>query len=178
MLSKKFISKPMRDQIKSFTTFDFVIHATNILEKLFWIFICIGGTLWIGDIVLTQINFWNENPSFVTERTKELSNLIAPTVTFCSNTMSEYTLVERLGNFIDPKKFDSKDFDLIRGKAIDVYVNKMIFRFDGCGFNVFSATKYIGQYQDACCHNDVNCKVYFINMKIRLECSSLFLSIA
>ena len=170
MLSKKFISKPLKDQIESFTTFDFVIHATNILEKWFWMFICIGGTLWIGDIVLTQINFWNENPSFVTERTNDLSNLIAPTVTFCSNTMSEYSLIERMGNFIDPKKFDSKDYDLIRRKAIDVYVNKIYSWFDGCGFfSVFDnlGIKYIGNYQDACCHNEVNCRVYFIDMKNR-----------
>ena len=162
MESKKLFSKPLTEQIKSFVTFDFIIHATSILEKLFWMCICIGGSLWIGDIILSQYNYWNENPTFVTERIKELSELIAPTVTFCSNAMSQYTLVERLGNYIDPNKINSEEFNLIKREAIDAYLNSIYVDYDDCGYSGFKYIKNIGDYQDYCCNNDKHCKVKHI----------------
>ena len=162
MESKKLCSKPLIEQITSFVTFDFIIHATSILEKLFWMFICIGGTLWIGDIILTQNNYWNENPTFVTERIKELSELIAPTVTFCSNAMSQYTLLERLGNYIDPNKINSEEFNLIKREAIDAYLNSIYVEYDECGYKAIKYIKNIGDYQDNCCNNNEHCKVKYI----------------
>ena len=165
MISKQLVSKQLSNQIKSFTTISFVINATSIFEKCFWLLIAISGTLWIGDVVLTQIDFWRENPTLITKGSKELFKLKTPTVTFCPNVMSEYTLAERLGNYIDPKEINSEEIILIRRKAIHAYLYKIYWDYDICGYNDFGNRrkfKNLGEYQKACCGNDINCKVQLL----------------
>ena len=165
MISKQLVSKQLSNQIKSFTTISFVINATSLLEKCFWLLIVISGTLWIGDVALTQIDFWRENPTLITKGSKELYKLNTPTVTFCPNVMSEYTLAERLGNYIDPGKMNSEEIILIRRKAIHSYLYRIYRDYDNCGYGDLGSRykfKNLGDYQKACCGNDKNCKVQFL----------------
>ena len=165
MISKQLVSKQLSNQIKSFTTISFVINATSLLEKCFWLLIVISGTLWIGDVVLTQIDFWRENPTLITKGSKELYKLNTPTVTFCPNVMSEYTLAERLGNYMDPGKINSEEIILIRRKAIHSYLYRIYRDYDNCGYGDLGSRykfKNLGDYQKACCGNDKNCKVQFL----------------
>ena len=165
MISKQLVSKQLSNQIKSFTTISFVINATSLLEKCFWLLIVISGTLWIGDVALTQIDFWRENPTLITKGSKELYKLNTPTVTFCPNVMSEYTLAERLGNYMDPGKINSEEIILIRRKAIHSYLYRIYRDYDNCGYGDLGSRykfKNLGDYQKACCGNDKNCKVQFL----------------
>ena len=165
MVSNKFNFKPIIDQLKSFTTFDFIYNASNLLEKLFWAVIAIGGTLWIGYIVMLTLNHWNEHIFLVTKSTQELSELTAPAITLCSKGMSEYSLLERFANYIDPNNIPEEVL-IIRREAMKEYFAKVDYDSDCEKVTTSSwggSFKFLNfiTYQNTCCGADERCKVKF-----------------
>ena len=111
---------PIKEEFHGFTSVR-LIHATqNVLEKIFWISIAIVGTIWIGDLFINQVNYWNENPVLVTKGTKALSEITAPAVTFCHKGVLKYSLVENLVNILDINKTIPSEIFQIRNEAIKV----------------------------------------------------------
>ena len=164
MVSNKSQVKPLIDQFKSFTTFDFICNASSLLEKIFWAVIAVGGTWWIGNIVILTLNHWNEQIFLTSKSNKELSGLTAPAVSFCSKEMSEYTLLERLGNYLDPNSLNLPEAAfVIRSEALKKYLTEVQYDIN-CGKMyvvgwVSSKTENIGNYQKKCCGTDESCKV-------------------
>ena len=156
MFTFSFNTKPLIDQFKNFTTFGLIYKASSLLEKIFWALFAIGGTLWIGEVVLYSVVHWNENPILVTKTSKDLSDIKAPAVTFCSKGMSEYTLVERFGNYLDPTNLNlPEEVFLLRFAAIKVYVDKIYRNYDGLEYYY----ETLGDYQEDHCDEDKRCKV-------------------
>ena len=120
---------PMKEEFHGFTSIR-LIHATrNVLEKILWISIAIVGTIWIGDLFITQVNYWNENPVLATKGTKALSDITAPAVTFCHKGVLKYSLVENLINILDVNKTIPSEFLQIRNEAIKVNSDLLVKRF-------------------------------------------------
>ena len=162
MVSNKFHVKPLVDQFKSFTTIDFIYSTSSLLEQIFWAVIAVGGTLWIGSIVMLTLNHWNEHVLLVTKSTQELSELTAPAVTICSKGMSEYTLLERLANHLDPSNIP-EEILVIRREAMKNYFAK-VDHYSDCekvtrlGWGNAASLNFT-HYQNSCCGSDERCKV-------------------
>ena len=157
MFSNQFNAKPLIDQFKTFTTFHFIYNAASILEKIFWALLAVSGTLWIGSMLQISIKHWNENPILITKSTKQLSELTGPAVTFCSKGMSEYTLVERLGNYLDPKSLNiPEEIFPMRAEALK-NIELVFENNDAC--YVWYWDQKLGDLQENCCGKDEKCKV-------------------
>ena len=116
---------PLKEQLKAILSFKLIHSSKHLLEKLFWLIIALGGTIYILYIVTSQFNYWNENPILVTKGSMPLANANLPAVTFCHKGMQKYALVERLVNHIDPTKNVPKEILEIRNEAIKAQVMKL-----------------------------------------------------
>ena len=129
MVIKKFKEppdiQPLQEEFNRFSSVRLINSTKNILEKIFWLTITISGTIYIGNLFVTQVNYWNDNPILVTKGSKPLSEVKAPAVTFCHKGVQKYTLVERLLNHIDIKKNIPKEIFDIRNIAIESQAAKI-----------------------------------------------------
>ena len=107
-----------KDELKNITTVNLIANASSILEKILWAMIAIFGTLFIYDVVVIQLDYWNENPTLVTKQLVKLSNMPVPSVTFCHKGLQKYGPVERLVNMIDPEKTIPKEVFEIRNEFL------------------------------------------------------------
>ena len=127
MVSQK--SKPdftqVKEEFEEFTSIRLIKSTKNLIEKLFWFIIAIAGTIYIADLFINQVKYWNENPILVTKGSMPLANANLPAVTFCHKGMQKYALVERLVNHIDPTKNVPKEILEIRNEAIKAQVLKL-----------------------------------------------------
>ena len=86
--------KELKTELFNIRTIDLSSSAKNIAEKILWASIAILGTIWIGSIGMSQMNFWNDNPVLVTKGARSLSDLklmlyllmdYFPSSSFCSS---------------------------------------------------------------------------------------------
>ena len=110
--------KELKTELFNIRTINLSSSAKNIAEKVLWASIAILGTIWIGSIGMSQLNFWNENPVLVTKGVKSLSDLNKPTITLCHKGMQNFGFVERMANYIDTTKEIPKEVFEIRNVAI------------------------------------------------------------
>ena len=97
MVRKKFaMISELRVELNNFRAVDLISSARSLAEKILWSLIAILGTVWIGFIVLYQMQYWDENPVLVTKGVKSLSGLHQPALTFCHRGMQKFGLVERM----------------------------------------------------------------------------------
>ena len=119
MVRKKFaMMSELRVELNNFRAVDLISSARSLAEKILWSLIAILGTVWIGFIVLYQMQYWDENPVLVTKGVKSLSGLHQPALTFCHRGMQKFGLVERMVNYIDLTKDIPKEVFEIRNVAI------------------------------------------------------------
>ena len=127
---------PLIDQFKGILSFKLIISSKSILEKLFWFFIAFGGTAYILYIIASQFIYWNENPTLITKGKLSLSDIKPPAITFCHKGVQKYSLLERLGNFMDPGKGLPIEIINIRNEAIKAKIfelkGKFLPRADMC----------------------------------------------
>ena len=114
----------MKEEMRNARTFDLVSKTTNLLEKFFWAFIAIFGTIFIYQVVKFQWQNWDDNPTLLTTETKKLSDMPLPAVTFCHIGLHKYGLVEKLANFIDPEKKIPKEVVAVRNEFLKVQFNR------------------------------------------------------
>ena len=101
----------------------FAFEASCIFEKLFWISLGLIGFVYIVNLLILQVNSWDENAYFVSRASLPLSNIEFPAITFCSRGTSKYAIVERLGNLFDPKNNETKKMILsLRNMLVQHYV--------------------------------------------------------
>ena len=116
---------PVKKEFEEFTSIRLIKSTKNLIEKLFWFIIAIAGTIYIADLFINQVKYWNENPILVTKGSKSLTEVKAPAVTFCHQGLQKYALAERLANHIDPKKTAPTDVLKIRSEAIKAQTYKI-----------------------------------------------------
>ena len=124
----------VKEELRNITTVNLIASATNILEKLLWALIAIFGTLFIYDVVTTQLNFWSENPILITRQMVKLSDMPLPSMTFCHKGLHKYGPVEQLGNYIDPEKEIPKEVIAIRNEFIKAQYEKIKAELEGTNF--------------------------------------------
>ena len=161
---------PLKEEFHGFTSVR-LIHATrNVLEKILWISIAIVGTIWIGDLFINQVNFWNENPVLATKGTKALSEITAPAVTFCHKGVLKYSLVENLVNILDVNKTIPSEIFQIRNEAIKINSNYLQKRFVWEKMGLCALSKNAKGMWTMSSHLDDKCeefskKLYIFSMK-------------
>ena len=124
----------VKEELRNITTVNLIASTTNILEKLLWALIAIFGTLFIYDVVTTQLNFWSENPILITRQMVKLSDMPLPSMTFCHKGLHKYGPVEQLGNYIDPEKEIPKEVIAIRNEFIKAQYEKIKAELEGTNF--------------------------------------------
>ena len=110
--------KELKTELFNIRTIDLSFSANNLAEKILWASIAILGTMWIGSIGMSQLNFWNDNPVLVTKGARSLADLNKPTITLCHKGMQKFGFVERMANYIDTTKEIPKEVFEIRNLAI------------------------------------------------------------
>ena len=140
------------NQLKKFTSLEFVGNATNAIEKLLWISMAILGTVWIGYTMFTQIKNWNEFPVLQTKETVDLSSITFPAVTFCPKAAPEMGIFEGFGNYLDLNKVVPPEAILIRNEGIKLYWKK---RREVVGCNIPSSKpNTFANYYYYCCYSN------------------------
>ena len=117
---------PLKDQLKAILSFKLIHSAKSVLEKLFWIIIAVGGTIYITYIVSRQFEYWNENPVLRLKGSKPLTEVKRPAITFCHSGAQKYAFIERFVNYIDINKSIPFEIYAIRNEVIkaNVYMIK------------------------------------------------------
>ena len=111
----------LNNQFNNFTSIEFVRKASNLIEKLIWIIIAVGGTGYIGQIMYVQLFVMVENPFVLEKETIDLLNLTHPAVTFCPKMTSELGIVEGLGNYLNLSEGIPPEAIVIRNELIGMY---------------------------------------------------------
>ena len=163
------------DQLNNFTSIDFVSKTSNVIEKLMWITIAISGTIWIWSTFVTQMNDWNKFPVLKTKETLDLSKMTPPAITFCPKTMSEFAVLEGLGNQLDlNKKPLPSEVIFIRNEAVKMYWKNRIQKI-GCDMTwTHTKATSLANYYNNCCQDKSWCKVgvkniYFTHLEMLLN---------
>ena len=121
-----------KDEVANIRTLDLILKPSSFLEKIFWAILAIYGTYFIAyDVFYVQLVYWQENPALLTKENIKLSEMPLPSVTFCHKGLQKYGAVERLGNFIDPKKTVPKEIVGIRNEFLKVEFQKVKERMKG-----------------------------------------------
>ena len=101
----------LNEELKSNVTFlELASQANCILEKLFWIAIGLIGASWTLSFIAIQFISWNDNQFLVTKKSMDLSEIDYPAITICSPASTKYGIVERLGNYMEPRFESSQEF--------------------------------------------------------------------
>ena len=144
---KGFDFVPLKDQLKAILSLKLIYTAKSVIEKLFWIIISLGGTIYISYIVFSQFNYWNENPVLITKGSMPLSELKLPAITFCHKGAQKFGFVERFVNYLDLNKTIPEEIFGIRNEVIKSYVLKITKNLgsgiDFCGVRKDYAGRWI-----------------------------------
>ena len=140
----------LTNQVYNFTSLEFVFKATNLIEKLIWIIISVCGTIWIGNIVFIQVTQWIENPVLLRQENLDLSDMTYPAVTFCPKTISEFSIAEGFGNFLDLNTSLPPQAISIRNEAVKMYWRNKL-PFVGCTNWILTYVSSLANYFDQCC---------------------------
>ena len=124
----------VKEELRNITTVNLIASTTNVLEKILWALIAIFGTLFIYDVVDTQLNFWNENPILITRQMIELSEMPLPAMTFCHKGLQKYGSMERLVNLIDSNKKVPKEILALRNEFLKARYKKTASQLGGMAF--------------------------------------------
>ena len=147
VLRKGFDFAPLKDQLKAILSLKLIYTTKSLLEKLFWIIISLGGTIYISYIVVSQFNYWNENPVLITKGSMPLSELKLPAITFCHKGAQKFGFVERFVNYLDLNKTIPEEIFGIRNEVIKSYVLKITKNLgsgiDFCGVRKDYAGRWI-----------------------------------
>ena len=120
----------VKEELKNITTVNLISNASSVLEKILWALIAIFGTWFIYDVVVIQLNNWNENPSLVTKQLVKLSDMPVPSLTFCHKGLQKYGPLERLANMIDPEKTIPKEVFEIRNEYLKQEFQKIKYNLE------------------------------------------------
>ena len=140
----------LTNQLYHFTCLDFVSKASNIIEKLIWIIISVCGTVWIGSVLFIQVTQWIENPVLLRHENLDLSDMTYPAVTFCPKTISEFSIAEGFGNFLDLNKPLPSQAVSIQNEAVKMYWRKKL-PYVGCTNWMKTYVNSLANYFDQCC---------------------------
>ena len=150
------------DQVKSFTSVDFVSKTSSVIEKLMWITIAISGTIFCWHTFGIQMVNWTEFPVLKTKETLDLSEMTSPAITFCPKGISEFAVFEGLGNQLDlDKKPLPSEVLFIRNEVVKMYWENRVNK-TGIGCNMTwtqSIATSLSNYYDNCCQGKSWCKV-------------------
>ena len=103
-------------------TLRFSIDAFHRIEKIFWIAICIIGTLIVSYVIKNQIQSWQYNAVVSNVAYVPLGQVDVPAVTLCHRGNSKYAVAERFGNAItNPSKFGRLRKTMIQKVALSNY---------------------------------------------------------
>ena len=117
----------LKKEILGFRTFGLMKSASLIIEKLFWLFIAMAGTMWFLFFVGFQVNLWNTHSTVVTKAPLELSDIDYPAVTFCSHVANKHGIAERFGNHLNPDaKLKDENLAWFRKQALNCSFEKQV----------------------------------------------------
>ena len=115
----------VKEELRNITTLNLIASTSNVLEKLLWALIAIFGTLFIYEVVVIQLDFWNENPILISRQTTNLADMPLPSMTFCHKGLQKYGPVEQLANWIDPEKKIPTEVLAIRNEFLSIQYSKI-----------------------------------------------------
>ena len=112
----------IKEELLNITSLNLISHSKNIVEKILWAAIAIIGSIFIFDVVYTQVQYWEDHPSVTSLQMMKLDDFKLPAVTFCHKGLQKYSIVERLANYIDPEKNLPVEFFKFRNIGMKVQV--------------------------------------------------------
>ena len=152
----------IKEELNNITSFNLFSNSRNLIEKILWAAIAILGTIFIYNVVSTQLQYWEEHPAVTSLQTMDLNDFKLPAVTFCHKGLQKYSIVERFANYIDPEKNVPEEFFKIRNIGIKVQIIREKLKHSAdlavCDLVKDNANLYAG------C--EVIFFVYFINLVI------------
>ena len=151
----------LANQLKGFTSINFVCKTSNVIEKLMWTTIAICGTILVWRFFIIQMEEWNESPVMKTKVTSDLSNMTSPAVTFCPTMLSKFSVAEGLLNQLDLNKPLPSEVIAVRNEAIKMYYWKSRMDKNGCYMKMKQTAMVasLANYQNICCQDQESCKV-------------------
>ena len=100
----------------------FSIDAFYRVEKVFWLAVCVFGTLLVSYVIKNQIQSWEDNPVVSNVAYVDLDNVDVPAVTLCHRGNSKFAIAKRFGNAIkNPLKFGRFRQKMIQEVALENY---------------------------------------------------------
>ena len=146
MVTSSHLISEAKEELTNVTTLNLITKTSSNLEKILWGMIGICGTIFIYHVVDVQLQNWKNNPVLATKITKKLSEMPLPAVTFCHKGLQKYGPVERLANFIDPKKKVPKEIVAIRNEFLKVEYRKIRQYLDGKNICEWLLTKRLKDF--------------------------------
>ena len=113
----------IKEELNNITSLNLISNSKNIVEKILWAAIAIFGTVFIYDVVSTQLQYWEDHPSVTSLQMMKLDDFKLPAVTFCHKGLQKYSIVERLANYINPEKNVPVEFFKFRNIGMKVQIN-------------------------------------------------------
>ena len=114
--------RKIKEELNNITSFNLISNSQNIIEKILWAAIAILGTIFIYNVVSTQLQYWEYHPSVTSLQTMQLNDFELPAVTFCHKGLQKYSIVERFANYIDTEKNVPEEFFKIRNIGMKVQI--------------------------------------------------------
>ena len=150
----------LSNQMKSFTSINFVAKTSNVIEKLMWITIATCGTILVWRFFIIQMKEWNESPVVKTKVTLDLSKMTSPAVTFCPTMLSKLAVAEGLLNNLDLDKSVPTKVIAVRNEAIKLYWKNRMDKI-GClkKMKLTNLVASLANYHNICCQEQGWCKV-------------------
>ena len=112
----------IKEELNNITSLNLISNSKNIVEKILWAAIAIFGTVFIYDVVSTQLQYWEDHPSVTSLQMMKLDDFKLPAVTFCHKGLQKYSIVERFANYIDTEKNVPEEFFRIRNIGMKVQI--------------------------------------------------------
>ena len=122
--------KKIRNELETIGSIELAIKATSVLEKILWIAFFVVGIGWLGYFLKGTIE--DDNPKTSIRLPLKINDLEYPAITICSEITTKYAITEVLGDTLDASQELPSNFEMIRDKLIERYMNDLLYPQDVC----------------------------------------------
>ena len=77
-------------------TLSLCFKASNIIEKICWLSMWVLGSIYVSIILFHTFESWNLNPTISSRKWIDLSEVVAPAITFCHQGNTRMEVADRL----------------------------------------------------------------------------------
>ena len=133
-------------------TLSLSVNATNIIEKICWLFIWLLGSILTSMFINEQIESWKRNPIIASRLWVDLSEIPYPAITFCHQGNTRMEAVERLLEAADESSPKIRHF---RSWLLEKSVDQLVHSGSNPFSSSFSQNEYLisSKYGRYCQHS-------------------------